>query len=491
MKKIYVIASLALTINAFAQSNAIPNGGFENWTSSTCDNPQYYPFTTNPQAFQSGAPFNVVKSTDAYHGSFAIQITTEISATHDTIQGGFFNINPDNGKGQGSGQYPAWHGGFAYNQKPTGIRGYYKSAIASPDTGRIIIMFKHSGVDTAMYFFPLYGTHSTYTLFSFTFNPPLPSTPDTVIFAIMSSDPMNKSIDRNGSMLKIDSLSFTGVSSQPAQLNGDFELWQTQTFTNLDNWYVQGGGNNGLSGVIQTTDKVAGNYAAELITQQGTRGNGGGGGVPAANASSISTGYYPNNCGGSCVQRGGRPFSNQIDTLCFYYKYAPSGSDTAQANVNFKKNFVNVWGTGINLLTASTYTYMEIPFNTMMSIDTVIVSFQSSNWRDSALSFVGSILKVDEAHFKSQPLTTGIKTFDASIGNKIFPNPSSDGNFIVSNVNTFDLVRVYNVYGQEVNAQIVKQNDYANIQINAAGAYFVQINSSGKITTQKVIISPN
>ena len=476
-------------INLSVKAQAIPNGNFENWTSSTCDNPQYYPFNSNPQTFQNGVPFNVIKATDAYHGSYAIQMITEISATHDTIQGGVFNMNPDGGKGQGSGQYPAWHGGFAYNQKPTGIRGYYKSAIASPDTGRIIIMFKHSGVDTAMYFFPLYGTHSTYTPFSFAFNPPLPSTPDTVIFAILSSDPMYKSIDRNGSMLLIDSVSFTGAVSQPALFNGDFELWQTQTFIKLDNWYVNGGG-NGSNGVVQTTDKKAGNYAVELQTYLGDKcGNNGNNCHPAAQGGYISTGYYINNCMGPNCMGGGNPFTNQIDTLAFYYKYAPVGNDTAQCMINFKKNGINVSGSGIQLYTpASTYQYVKIGFNTMNPIDSVIVGFQSSSWRDSALTFIGSDFKIDEVHFLSQPLTTGIKIFDASVGIKIFPNPSNDGNFVVSNVQTFDLVRVYNVYGQEVNAAITKEADYAKVQIANPGAYFVIINARGKITTLKVIV---
>lgn len=60
---------------------------------------------------------------------------------------------------------------------------------------------------------------------------------------------------------------------------------------------------------------------------------------------------------------------------------------------------------------------------------------------------------------------------------------------MVSNVQQFDLVRVLNVYGQEVNALITKENGAAKIQISNSGAYFVYVNARGKITTQKVIVT--
>jgi len=60
----------------------------------------------------------------------------------------------------------------------------------------------------------------------------------------------------------------------------------------------------------------------------------------------------------------------------------------------------------------------------------------------------------------------------------------------MTNVQTFDLVRVYNVVGQEVNASIIKTMDKTQVYINTAGAYFIQVNARGKITTNKVIVNP-
>ncbi len=478
MKKIIYLICVGIINNVTMQAqNAIPNGNFESWTSTTYNVPQFY-IGSNPSTFfKCNSAINCIKTTDAYHGSYAVQLTTNVGT--DTCLGYIMNASNPNGNNPCQ-----WSGGIPYNQIPTGLHGYYKSNVVAGDSAGILVAFKHAGSCLGLYMHKFYGVHSTYTPFSITFSPSISGTPDTMILAAISSDVFDN-IQKNGSMLQLDSLSFTGGVSQPVDFNGDFENWQSQTANKPNNWYMQTDDQG--SGILQTTDKEAGTYAMELKTFLGGKGNNN---IPAANSAGISTGYSLNNCGGPNCQRGGYPFTNQIDTLAFYYKYFPSGNDTASAGLNFKKNGNSVWSTGSPLLASATYKYVEIPFNTFNLIDTVIVSFQSSSYRDSALSFIGSDFKVDEAHFKSQPFA-GIKLYNANAGISVFPNPSNDGLFTVSNIKTFDLIRVYNIYGQEVSAQIIKQADYANIKINTAGAYFVQVNSSGRITMQKVIVSFN
>lgn len=206
-----------------------------------------------------------------------------------------------------------------------------------------------------------------------------------------------------------------------------------------------------------------------------------------ARGGNVSTGLYKNNCSGPNCLIGGNPFNHQVDTLCFYYKYTPSGNDTAQISLNFKKNGNAVNGTGLSILASAFYQYVEFPFNAGAPIDTVIVSIQSSSWRDTALTYIGSDLKIDEIHFKSQPLNTGIESYNASQGVQIFPNPST-GSFIVRNIDRFDLIRVISVYGQEINAVIKTDNGMANVTIDSPGIYFVYVNSRGKAAMQKVIV---
>jgi hypothetical protein len=392
MKKIIYTAAFAC-MSAIAIAQSIPNGNFENWTSGTYEYPQYYPFTSNTDAFfRFQAPFNCVKTTDAYQGDYAVELTTNVSAT-DTVMGHFISGSPNGDN---------WHGGLAYNQKPTGIRGYYKYNVASADSALIIASFSKAGNNIGMYFLKIGGVKTSYTLFNLTLSPALSETPDSVMFGATSSD-INAVSIIPGSTLKLDSVSFTGVTSQPAQINASFELWQSQELNRPDNWNSDRG-----DGMNRTTDVVAGNYAIELTTYLGDNN-----GNPQARSSQISNGYYDNSC--NCM-KGGYPFSNQIDTLVFSYKYVPMGNDSANVSLNFKKNGSNIGWAGISLYATATYQYKEIPFSIGQAPDTVIVLIGSSDWQNSELSFIGSVLKIDEIHFKSQPIivvkTTPVITWD-------------------------------------------------------------------------------
>lgn len=469
-----LIGTIALNIDA--QTPSTPNGNFENWTSITYELPQNYIWSSNVDALRKNVPFNVIKSTDAYHGNYAVQMTTQI-VNGDTMPGIFVNVDPKNGDPS------TWNGGFAYNQQPTGMRGYYKSSIASPDTAFVLAFFYKSGVMIGQYGFYFNGIHNTYTPFSFSFIPALPQPPDTVIFGAGSSNYANPGNMRNGSMLKLDSISFTGVSSQPALFNGDFETWQSTTIDKPTNWFTEGGGNSPTGGAYKTGDAKAGSNAIELITYVGERNNN-----PVAQGGQISTGWYPNNCNSNCYEQGGYPFSNQIDTLAFWYKYAPSDNGMAQVNINFKQNGNNIWSTGVSLPAAANYQYMEIPFNIGQMPDTAIVSAQSSLWQDSLLSNVGSNLKIDEIHFKSQPLTTSIFDYKNDNTLSIYPNPSN-GNFIIQTSNaTNQILQVYDVNGKIVLNLTISGKTNIDASFLSEGVYNMSIISNKGLVNKRFVI---
>ncbi|MBI4930539.1 MAG: T9SS type A sorting domain-containing protein [Bacteroidetes bacterium] len=479
MKKIIYSAAF-VCISAIANAQSIPNGNFEAWTSGTYEYPQYYPYTSNTDAFfRYQTPFNCVKTTDAYQGTYAVQLTTNASAT-DTA--GAYFVNPINGEDPST-----WTGGIPYTQKPTGIRGYYKYNVASSDSGLIIVTFSNGGINIGSYFFKVGGIKTTYTLFNFTLSPALAITPDSVVFAATSSDFMvGNGIP--GSILKIDSISFTGVTSQPAQMNGSFETWLSQTVNRPDNWYLGGGDGNGMN---RTTDAAAGNYAIELTTYLGSSKSG----PPTARSGQVSTGYYKNNCSGPNCQKGGYPFSNQQDTLVFSYKYVPSGNDSAQVWLNFKKSGSQIWSTGKNLAASATYQTVQIPFNVGQAPDTVIVQAQSSLWQDSALTYIGSNLKIDEIHFKSQPLNTSVPVFSFDNHISVFPNPSNGkANVIISQFEDLKMkdIEIYNMYGAEVAANF-QINSSSNFQIDLSeqpdGIYLIKMTSNGKTFTKKLIVN--
>ncbi len=462
-KKLLLLCLVFVVIRVHGQTPSTPNGDFEQWTSGTCDNLQNYPINSNAQNFfRYHLPFNVVKTTSAYHGTYAAQLSTNASVA-DTSFGYFINANPD-------GAPFEWTGGMPYSEKPTGIRGYYTYNIATADSATIIIAFSKAGVNVGTYIYPIGGIHNTYTLFDFDFNPALSVTPDSVVFGVLSCKlGQDGPTGIPGAILKIDSVSFKGVGSQPALMDGDFELWNSQTFNSPNNWYSQG---DNTSAVNRTTDAKKGSYALELQTYLTEYNN-----HQVAQPGYVSTGYYSENCN-NCPIQGGYPFSNAIDTLTFWYKYEPSGNDTASVFLYFKKNGAGVFATGMNLHAAATYQYMEIPFNTMQAPDTVIVQLQSSAWNDTLPSFAGSNLKIDELHFKSQSVVTNIFNYRNERGLSIFPNPTTGKIQIHSSGSIVQHIEIYNVLGESVyketyfKQQTLNEADLSNFQ---KGIYSVKI----------------
>lgn len=478
-KHLLMLFLVYIAITAYGQKS-IPNGNFEQWNSQTCDNPQNYPFTSNIQNFfRFNLAPNVTKTTDVKHGSYAVQLTT-LKSGKDTSAGYFLNFNPNNSNGGPS----TWSGGVPYNQKPKGIRGWYKYNLATTDSATILVTFSKAGANIGSYMYTIGGVQTTYKLFNFTFTPALSQTPDSVIFGAVScklTGTQQQPTGIPGEILKIDSVSFTGVSSQPALMNGDFESWQSQTLNSPADWNIQSDMGEGFN---QTTDAEKGSYAIELKTYLGNNNN-----QPAAQPGQISTGYYPCN---NCNEIGGYPFSNQKDTLAFYYKFAPAHlNDSAWINLNFKKNSNIIFSEYIYLFASTNYQYEEIPFDTYSIPDTVIINIQSSMWNDIALSYVGADLKIDEIHFKSQPLNTGIINYESDNTISIFPNPTNGMIHIQGLGTKVQSLEIYNILAEKVYAtsnvrqQTLKEIDLSQYQ---KGIYFVKIYDGVKIHTEKIVI---
>lgn len=480
MKKHVLILSLAcVTKISFGQTNSIPNGNFEDWQTTTCEIPANYTESSNDRNFFNyNLPCNVKKTTDAYHGAYAVELSTVASVT-DTAFGYFINGNTKQDPSQ-------WTGGMPYNKKPTGIRGYFKYNVATADSATIIIAFSKAGVNIGTYAVSIGGIHNTYTLFDHTFSPALAQTPDSVIFGAISCklSGAGEPTGLAGSTLKLDSVSFTGVTGQPALFNGDFETWQSQTYDLPDDWILDSDSGEGFN---RTTAAKMGSSAIELITTLGERNN-----VPRAQSGEISTGWYPSNCGGSCNQQGGHPFTNLVDTLAFWYKYAPTGSCNAEVRAIFKKNGMIINDESVYLTATATYQYMEIPVdNNGQNPDTVIINMQSSAWDDTLTTFVGTKLTIDEIYFKSQLFNTSIADHMNENAITIFPNPSNGKIQIQGLLAGAQSIEVYNVIGERIAAfsaakqQITKEIDLSG---SPAGIYFVKINNGQKSCSKKFVI---
>ncbi len=474
MKKLLLLIPMMFIGALMYAQQSVPNGNFETWNTTPIENPRYFVGTSNRETLRAGLPFNVEKVTDAYHGTYALKLTT-VANSKDTMFAFALNSSPD-------GDPTQWHGGVPYNEKPTGLRGYYKSNIMAGDTGYIIVTFSKNGVNIGAYFFPVYGQQTAYTLLNMNFSPALAQTPDSVIFGAVSSNALVEE-GKPGSMLQLDSVSFTGVASQPAQLNGDFELWDIVSAETPASWYTQDG--RDLTN-IKTTDVYKGAYAVKLISKLND-----GDGQMRARGDFVSTGYYPRDCN-PCEQIGGYPFTSQNDTLVFWYKYTAVAGTKGEASVKLKKNGTIIGGNNMELDAAAAYQKVEMPLLSGQAPDTLIVEFQSSRWQDSLVSQVGATLFVDEVQLKSNPLNTGISKWTKDLsGMKVYPNPALTWvNVSVPSLATSGTYSLFNMMGQQVlTSALVTTQTTIDIQRLPKGiyTYLIMVDTSA-VQTGRLII---
>jgi hypothetical protein len=477
MKKILLLSISAFFILIADGQTLIPNGNFESWATGAFNLPQNYPVSSNPSTFyRTPTAFNVTRTTPGYHGSYAVELTTTISAKSDTV---FAYLVP----AQPNGSPTSWHGGIAYDQMPTGLRGYYKYNVATADSGTVLVAFSKSGVNIGTYIFTLGGIHTDYTLFNFKLVPAL-STPDSVIFAAISckfTAATQQPVASAEGSLVLDSISFTGTAIQPDLFNGDFENWTDYTVALPNNWNYNGDDQG--DGLYKSADAEAGLYALELKTYKQTGNNNN-----QAQPGQVSNDFYDKSC--KC-QKGGLPFANQIDTLAFYYKYTPSGNDSAFIHLDLKKNSSNIWSYNIYLHAAASYQYKEIYIDAGQVPDTAIIQIQSSNYSNTDLSFVGSDLVIDELHFKTMALSNGI--FNRPFSNKIsiYPNPTAGILKIQDTGFKLQRLEIYNIQGKMVystagfKTQSLNEIDISSIQ---KGIYFVKMIGAEKNQTEKIVI---
>lgn len=458
--------------------NIVPNGSFENWVTKNYELPTNYPVSSVNESFLRGIISNVEKTTDAYQGQYAVKLTTLKSAS-DTIGAWFANSSDAEG-----GNPSSWRGGIAYNQIPTGIKGYYKYNVEKKDSALVGIVLKRNGVSYAHYYYALGGIHTTYTPFEFAFSPEPTQAPDTIIFVATSSNLLVfDGIPESSATF--DNVSLTGVTSQPELLNGDFETWTNYTTSPRPAaWNSSDTDNEGL---LRTTDAYVGNYALELRTYEGRNDNN----QPEAQNGWIQFGQYMN--GNNFL--GGFPFNQAHDKLIFNYKYAPHNpNDKANIYIMVKRNGSWVGGNGMQLTASAIYQYAELNINTNdgLAPDSAYISINSSDWNNKDLSYVGASLKIDGLAFKSH-LQNNQDIFIANDAIKFYPNPFKVSSTLVIQPEidiTGAELHIYSLVGTSVKVQPItsyKTTFYKNNLL--PGTYYWEVSKGNTILkTGKFII---
>jgi len=481
MKKLLVLSIGTLLGGMLAAQSSIPDGGFEYWNTTTWKDPQFYT-SSNDQNVPRGIAVNV-SQTAGWHGTYGVQMTT-ISTPGGPQAGFMINGNPTNS---------GIAGGIPYNQKPTGVRFYYKYSPVSGDTAAVLVIFKKATIPIDSFLVILPVAQTNYTLYTYIPSVPLITAPDTVVFGAVSSLAAITSGGGNpGSVFVIDSVNFTGVSSQPANMNGDFENWNSDTLLTPPGWYIS------YPNVTFTTDAAVGTHALEIATVNNALQGG-------PEQGQASTGYYPNNCHSNCNEMGGQPYtptSSKKDTLYFDYKYSPMPNDTASISLTFIKNGVGIYYAGNNYsTTVLSYATMSIPFD-LTSVspapDTIIVNITSSQHNHDTTNaqyapYVGSILKVDNMYLGSQRATLGVNNLSVSAGIKVYPNPAKNQITVdLTNISgSLETITMYDMSGR-----ILSSNNYSGGIKNAletidvsgfsSGIYLIEATTSNGRFYQKV-----
>jgi hypothetical protein len=404
MRKALHTFCIILLIVPFASAQpsagSVPNGNFETWVTKSYHLPTAYLTSSNKESIRTGDS-TVYATNDAYHGAYAVKVTTITTSNKDTVSGWFSTATATT-----EGDPTSWKGGIPYTGMPTGFRGYYKYNVAQNDSALVGVVFKKGGSTYAHYFYAVGGIHSSYTLFDFTFHPALTQAPDSIIFIATSSNEL-RNIRLPGSVLKIDSVSFTGVANQPADLNGDFENWSRFTTDPLPKfWDVS----DSQQRTIQSADAEEGSYALELQTV--TENNNG---TLKASNSWANIHLYT---------QAGFPCPTS-DSLIFYYKYIPAvSSDVATVNINLRHNNTFTGGGYMELHQSNVYQRKALYFAAMDNLqpDTIDIYINSSVYTNTDPSYAGARLYIDGINFKSQ-LSTGVSSITDNSKISVYPLP--------------------------------------------------------------------
>lgn len=374
MKRSLFLLSFAFALQAQAQ--LISNPGFEDWDEVEDVNLQAYE-SSNLEATAIGAVRNAVPDSDAVSGNFALHLSTHI-AGGDTAFGYIIDGDFDNQTG-----------GFAINQRPDSIAGYFKCDVMPGDTAFVILFFRNAGVPIGAAEVYFTGTQTSFARFVQEIDWFVPSiSPDSAFFAAASSNAINEIGIQDGSSLTIDDIQLIGTGITANIQNPSFENWDTSFYYRPHVWESFAGDPFGLRyGLVERISDPSEVYAGDYSIKVNSLLDDG-----DSLFGLVSTEDIFNN------ERGGFPFDRNQDTLTFYYRYAPSGSDTAAVAIWIRHN--GIWESNYTTLGAAVnWTYVEIPFAASGggTVDSLSLSFSSSTAGGFAS---GSSLWLDELDFK-------------------------------------------------------------------------------------------
>lgn len=401
---------LLISLYFSASSQEIQNHSFENWFSQQYyEDPDGFASTNFASYITTGEP-NVLKSTDAYTGSYAVKMETVPSSEGDIAGALFIGAIGDG--------YIA--GGIPFDERPDSVTGYVKYDVLGMDTANIVVLFKKFGAPLGLCLIQFTGTQNDYVYFSAPVQwlaPIVP--PDSLATGISSSTVFG--IPEAGSTITVDNIGFVGANASFP--NFDFEDWTQYSSEEPEDWFTSNFFNFsiGTSSVSKTEDSYDGDFAIKMVN--------------TVSVWDDTLGLITNGTFGAQGPIKGMPIDSIPDKLSGYYKYEPVGSDTALARMALyyfnetTGNTEKLDDRVINLPPASEYTYFEIESNyySLPEPDTLNIAFASGNFIDEgAYIGLGSTLYIDALEITYKPHIVGIGEEKYETIHHVYPNPASD-----------------------------------------------------------------
>lgn len=453
MKRILLAATAIVALSAHTKAQTIVNGNFETWNTINREKPASW--FSSIDDFTEGEEL-VTKTTDSRSGS-AIKLQT-LEVAGDIGFAFFTNTNGDPTEAEG---------GTPYTQQPTAITGYYKGTFNSGDSAILLVVFKKDGSPISFNTFKIGTNASAYTQFSFPLS--LAMAPDSVVFAMASSDVLDNIENITpGNVITIDDISFTGAGITQQLANSNFDSWTTETSYGFVNW------TSFNEEVTRTTQKYKGEAAAYIPVVDYGDGFVFGG--------SLGLGEPNTNSGRQAI-----PYTKTDDTLSFYYKFNSVGGDSATVLVGFSKEGNPIGGDIKYLEPTSTYQLVTIPLNAAIAPDSLILLFSVAQSQINKAD-VGSELFIDEVTLTSEPLNTGLLNWTKTAADaKVYPNPMNNEVFVW--VGGFKNVEysIADITGKQLlNGNV--SNNPINVSELHSGIYFITLSSNGQtLATKKVV----
>jgi hypothetical protein len=411
--------------------------GFENWTQNNILILDDYETSANDG---DGAILGTTsQSTDAFTGLYSVKLETKLTTQGDTAFGYFVSGDPESGT---PGQ------AVSINNVDSVI-GYYKADFQPNDSALFMIMTNFMGTPTGGGTFQITQSQSNWTRFAFYIGA---LAADSLTIGAANGNPLAEYYGAPGSWIQFDDIhlkSSTGVLQNI--LNSSFENWSTFSWDDLDNWTTSNDWYLGESSlpVMKTIDSYGGNYALELELFSTSEGD--------TAWATITNGVF-----GHSQLEGGVPFTSSPIGFEFYYKYMPSGSDTAWVSFEFKESgFPSQYAGAVLYNSASSYTLFN-GFVPTVTPDTLLIHIQAGR-------NIGTNFKIDNISFI---YPVGVNENIKIDRLESYPNPTTD----ILNIR-FELKNnnVVSANLMDVTGKVLTSKSFGNL---ASGTYNESFNTS-------------